>query len=247
MSSPVIGSVLGSDSSSSPPSRVNPARLALGMAVLTAERLGNVLPANDTFTTAVGLVQQAAEETARAARNVAEPTGRAARLAAGWVGRLPGAELVRGPVEQAKERLIQISTEAGVRGRATVAAGRAEALAFVQSGVTDGMNWAQSHAVPQIVDELVPHLVEEVMPRLIDGAMPEIRARVLPAVIDDLTTNEQVRDLVREQGRLALSHTTDQLRASTATADDRVEQAFNRIFHGGQHGDPAGPASTDRG
>ena len=75
----------------------------------------------------------------------------------------------------------------------------------------------------------MPHLVHEVMPRLIDGAMPEIRTRVLPVVIEDLTKDPRVRDLVVAQGGGVVGEAAQQLRSTTATADDRSSPAFRRL------------------
>jgi hypothetical protein len=125
--------------------------------------------------------------------------------------------------------LRRVAGEARKRGETAVAAGRADASAFLQANVADGIAWAQARAVPQIVDGLVPHLVDKVVPRLIDGAMPEIRSRVLPIVIEDLTKDPRVRDLVVEQGRGVVGEAAQQLRTTTATADDRVESAFRRL------------------
>jgi len=120
-------------------------------------------------------------------------------------------------------------TEARIRGEATVTAGRADASAFLRTSISDGMQWAQTQGVPQFVDGLVPHLVDEVVPRLIDGVMPEIRTRVLPVVIEDLAKDQRLRNLVREQGKGVAEETTQHLRATSATADDRVESAFRRM------------------
>jgi hypothetical protein len=119
--------------------------------------------------------------------------------------------------------------EARDRGAAAVAESRADATAFVQTTVNDAIAWAQAQAIPQIVDGLVPHLVDSVVPRIIDGAMPEIRSRVLPVVIDDLTNDPQVRDLMVEQGRGVVGEAAEHLRSTTASADDRVESAFRRL------------------
>jgi hypothetical protein len=94
--------------------------------------------------------------------------------------------------------------------------------------------WAQAQAVPRIVDGLVPHLIDDVVPKIIDGVLPEIRARVLPVVIEDLATEPRLRELILEQSRTAVGEATEQLRASTASADDRVESAFRRFFPGQQ-------------
>jgi hypothetical protein len=119
--------------------------------------------------------------------------------------------------------------EARDRGAAAVAESRADATAFVQTTVNDAIAWAQAQAIPQIVDGLVPHMVDSVVPRIIDGAMPEIRSRVLPVVIEDLTTDPRVRDLAVEQGRGAVGEAAEHLRNTTASADDRVESAFQRL------------------
>jgi hypothetical protein len=123
-----------------------------------------------------------------------------------------------------------------------VALGRSDASAFIQTNVADAIGWAQAKAVPQIVDGLVPHLVDEVVPRLIEGAMPEIRNRVLPIVIEDLTSDPQVRELVVEQGRGVVGEAAQQLRASTASADERLESAFRRLVRSPTAPDePLGP------
>ena len=123
-----------------------------------------------------------------------------------------------------------MTADARMRGQITVAAGRADARTFVQSTVDDGIGWAQADAVPRIVDGLVPQLVDEVVPRIIEGVMPEIRARVLPVVIEDLTNEPKLRELILEQSRSVIGDAADQLRTSTASADDRVESAFRRLI-----------------
>jgi hypothetical protein len=157
---------------------------------------------------------------------------RPARLAARtatWASRLPGANVPRRSLWRSRERIDRMVAEARDRGAAAVAESRADATAFVQTTVNDAIAWAQAQAIPQIVDGLVPHMVDSVVPRIIDGAMPEIRSRVLPVVIEDLTNDPQVRDLVVEQGRGAVGEAAEHLRNTTASADDRVESAFRRL------------------
>ena len=102
----------------------------------------------------------------------------------------------------------------------------------------DVLTWTEAQAVPRLVDGLVPQLVKDTVPKIIDGVMPEIRARWLPVMIDDLTTEPRIRDLITEQSRTVLHDVTDQVRSSTASADDRVESAFRRLFPGSHnHGD----------
>jgi hypothetical protein len=57
---------------------------------------------------------------------------------------------------------------------------------------------------------------------------------VLPVVIDDLTSDPRVRNLVVEQSRGVLGDAAAQVRTGTAEADDRVEAAVRRIFGGGR-------------
>jgi hypothetical protein len=206
-----------------------PGRLALGMAVLVAERIRPGGAASNAFVTGVGLVAQTAAEAEALARRAMGPPARAAAIAAAVAAILPGADLPRRSLARSRAMLRRVAGEARRRGETAVAAGRADASAFLQANVADGIAWAQARAVPQIVDGLGPHLVDKVVPRLIDGAMPEIRSRVLPIVIEDLTKDPRVRDLVVEQGRGVVGEAAQQPRVTTATAHDRVESAFRRL------------------
>ena len=221
------------------------ARLALGIAVLAAERLRPGSPASDAFATGVGLLQQTATEARTLVERFMGPPGRLALRTMDWASTRSGSDSPKGSFSRSRDMIGRVVAEARKRGEATLAAGRADASAFVQANVTDGIAWAQAQAVPQIVDGLVPHLVDEVVPRLIDGALPEIRARVLPVVIDDLTNDPRVRDLVLEQGRSAVGEATHSLRSTTATADDRVESAFRRLVHGPPAADQPPPTRDD--
>src|SRR5262245_61448222 len=173
----------------------HPTRVVLGLAVLAAERLRGAGPPSEPFLTGVGLLQQTAAEARVIARRAFLPPAKFALRAATWAAGLRGPE-----IDAPASRVNQVMLDARKRGADTIAAGRAEASALVQATVSDGLAWAEAQAVPQIVDDLVPHLVDEVVPRLIDGVMPEVRARVLPIIIEDLTHDPEVRDLVLEQG-----------------------------------------------
>jgi hypothetical protein len=212
------------------------ARLALGAVMLTSERLGVADQTRAGLATATGVVERAATgarelvERAHGAVDLVTLSGAAAAERARDV---PSALLQ--PVVRRRAAVRDWVAQARRRGAATLDASRAEALAVVQANVEDGIAWAQDNVVPRVVDGLVPHLVAEVVPRIIDGVLPEIRARVLPVVIQDLTDDPRIRELVVEQGRSVLGDAADQLRTGTATADDRVETGFRRMFGGG-HG-----------
>lgn len=214
------------------PVEPHPARVALGLASLAVERLRVGARTGDAVATTVGLVGRAAGGTAAFARRVEASRARLAGRGRGWASGLPGVRSLRGPAIRTRDRVERMATEARERGRATVATGRVEALGLVRTTVDDSLAWAQAQAVPRIVDGLVPHLVADVVPRIIDGVLPEIRARVLPIVIEDLANEPRVQNLIAEQSRSAVGDATDQLRASTAAADDRVESAFRRFRPG---------------
>jgi hypothetical protein len=193
-----------------------PARLALGLTALADERVRPSRGPGETLALTVGLVGRAADGTLALARRVsARPLRTAGRGAAGAL-RLPGLRRLRGPADVTRARVNDAAAQARERGLATVAAGRREAVAFIQSTVDDVLLWAQAQAVPRIVDGLVPHLVDDVVPKIIDGVLPEIRARVLPVVIEDLATEPRIRELITEQSRTAVGEAAQQLRASSA-------------------------------
>ncbi|HZN73245.1 MAG TPA: hypothetical protein VFC00_16380 [Micromonosporaceae bacterium] len=204
--------------------RPGAARIALGLAVLAGERVGAGTAYRGGVATALGLLRQGST----AARH-------AAGLAGDRVARAGGRLLPTGLLRRTRDRLA----DAEQVGRATAAASRADAVAFLWATVDDGVAWAQVRIIPKIIDGLVPHLVAEVVPRIIDGAMPDIRERVLPVVIEDLTDDPQIREFVVEQSRGAIGEATNRLRATTATADDRVEAAFRRLIGRERNAGPA--------
>ncbi|GAA1766599.1 hypothetical protein [Luedemannella helvata] len=203
-------------------------RVLLGLAVLAGERLRAGAATPRAVATAVGLPVQAADEAAALTRRAGAVAARTRTRVAG----LPGSRLLTDRVDRGRQRLARAGARATTRGRASLALGRADAVLFVRRAVDDGLRWAEGRAVPRLVDALVPHLVAEVVPRLIEGAIPQIRERVLPVVIEDLTADENVRELMVIQGRGVIGDTAEQLRSSTAQADDRVESAIRRLFGG---------------
>ena len=220
----------------------HPARLALGVVLLAADRV-RVRAPSDSFVVGVGLAQQTVDEMRHLARRALRPPGTAASRAIDWASRRTGVRTNSGLLGRTRERVGRVVSEARNAGRATIAAGREDASAFVRSSVADGMAWAESQAVPRIVDSLVPHLVESVVPRLINGVMPEIRASVLPAVLDDLTKDPRVRELVTEQSRDVIGEAAQAVRSASATADSRVEMAFQRLIGAGPT--PADPRNAE--
>jgi len=205
-----------------PDDRVHPVRFALGVAVLVGERIGRGAPPGGALVLGVGLLQEGAAEVRTLARHL---LGASARIASRAIDREPD----HGRPTRPRVLLDRVASTARRRGAATIAAGRADASAFVRTSLTDGIRWVQTQAVPQILDGAVPYLVERVVPRLIDGVMPEIRSRVLPAVIDDLAHHPQLRSLVLEESKNAAGRATHYLRNATADADDRIENAVRHL------------------
>jgi hypothetical protein len=210
----------------------HPARLALGVVLLAADRVRVGAP-SETFVVGVGLAQQTVAEVRGLAKRAFGPPSRAASRTLDWASKQTGVSANSGLFGRTRARMGQLMLNARDAGRATIAAGREDAETFVRNSVADGISWAETQAVPRIVDSLVPHLVDSVVPRLIDGVMPEIRSKVLPAVVDDLADDPKIRELVMEQSRGVIGDAAEDVRTGAARADDRVEAAFRRLIGAG--------------
>lgn len=114
-------------------------------------------------------------------------------------------------------------------GSAVLVADAAKGL--VRKAAAMPVTWAETTLIPRIIDDLMPYLISSVVPRIVDGSLPYIREKVLPVVIEDMADSPQLRDLITEQSRDVVADATTDLRDSTATADDRVEAGFRRMFH----------------
>lgn len=228
-----------------PQNRSRPAELALGVTVLAAERLPAGARTNRALATGVGLLQQTVAETRLAAERMSGlPVSLAARTV-NWFSGAPDSAAHGGALVRSRDRMGRIAADARQRGKATVDTARADAAVSLRASVDDGIAWTVAHVVPRIVDDMMPYLVDDVMPRIIEGAMPQIRTRVLPVVIDDLSHDPRIRDLVLEQSRGTAGEAAQQVRATTADADDRVEAAYRRLRHGPSKA--AGPGSESTG
>ena len=193
-------------------------RIALGAVVLAGERLGVPAKARAGLATVTGVASRTAAGVTEAAE-VALGFATFAKLrGAAAAERARGVPAALGePIGRSRRRLSDGLAEARRTGDEKLAEGRAEALAFFRASLDGGIAWAQANVVP----------------RVIDGALPEIRRQVIPVVIEDLTADPRVRDLVLEQGRGVVGDTAAQLRNGTRAADDRVERAYRRVFGAG--------------
>ncbi|MEY9910639.1 hypothetical protein ABIA35_006883 [Catenulispora sp. MAP12-49] len=157
-----------------------------------------------------------------------------------------------GSALQAVEVLTEFGAETARvvidRGRATAgeadrryhaAARRGDALIKSTAGRLSGpadqvlgaaAAWTDRQIVRRVAESMKPYLVEELVPEVIDGVLPKIRADVVPVVIEDLTKDERVQDLVATQSRDMLSRSVAEARRASADADDRVEALVHRLF-----------------
>jgi hypothetical protein len=128
-------------------------------------------------------------------------------------GREAGRRVMRMAAEFAPgppERMRRFLDETRERGEKTIRLGRLEARGWF--------------------DTIVPRMIGDMTPRVIDAAMPQIRTRVVPVIIEDLAADERVRALISEQSHGMISDATDELRETSARADDQLESGFKRLF-----------------
>lgn len=163
-------------------STTTPARFALGLVALAAERMrGNAAQAA-ALATAVGLLDEANQAVRAAAGQVAGPTTRATTIGLRRAARLPGASRLREPALRVSTRALGVAAAARERGQQTVAASRTDATAAVQSALDEALRW--------------------LAPRILQRSLPEVRARLLPVVVEQLTTDARLREFLAEQTRL---------------------------------------------
>lgn len=220
--------------------------VALGTAMLVAERLRRIAGDRDAersvqdlltsgvepapadarspVAIAVGLTQQGVDLARRTGAQLTDATrAQARRLADATRAAMPA----NSPIDTARDTV----TAAGLRGRDTLVSSRAAAVGALRTTVDDSLTWVEREIVPRMMDNLMPYLINSVVPRLVEGAIPEIRSKVIPVVIDDLTRDPRLQELITEQSRGMLANATDELRDTSATADDRIETQFRRMFH----------------
>jgi hypothetical protein len=185
------------------------------------EDLGATSPSPTVVTVFVGTGMIAIDQVRGGVRSVGS---RASSAAIGFLKR------TRDRTDQTRASLRAAVGEADRRGRAGIQGRRTDASALVDGTVSGTLDWVQVNVMPQLVDDLVPHLISDVVPRLIDGALPEITARVIPALIEDMTNDPRIRELILAQSRGVLGQVTEQVRTGTARADDRFEAAAHRVF-----------------
>jgi len=186
-------------------------RLALGAAVLAGERLKLFdKPVPDSLAILVGVAGRGRDIARRLLRRTSE---RALRMA-----------------PSPPERVRQFLDETRARGDKTIRVGRLEAEGWLRTSMDESIRWAERTVIPRVVDDMTPHLVNHVVPKILDGVMPQIRARVVPVIIEDLATDERVHSLITEQSHSIVTEAAEELRETSARADDRVENSFRRMF-----------------
>jgi|GEM_PF-3028513 len=111
-----------------------------------------------------------------------------------------------------------------IKGAVGKLAGRADHV------VTAAAGWADRQIVQRLTESMKPYLIEEFVPEVIDGVLPKIRADVVPVVIEDLTNDDRIRDLVAAQSKDMLSEGLDEARHASADADDRIEAMLRKLL-----------------
>jgi hypothetical protein len=191
------------------PARPTVGHLFLGAATLAGERLHLIgTKQTPTIAVVVGLVSEGRDAAGRAAGRMVDGARQAVPTS----------------------RLRHFLDDAATRGKQTMASSKDETAHWLQSAADGPLKWAEQSLIPRMVDDLTPYMVNTVAPKMIDGVLPQIRTTVVPAIIEDLTTDPRVLGMVTEQSHGAVAAATDDLREATATADDRVENAFRNAF-----------------
>lgn len=186
-------------------------RLALGATVLAGERLRLFeKPVPRTLAVLVGVAGQGRDT----ARGVLRRAGETARRIA----------------PRPPERVREFLEETRARGDRTIRIGRLEARGWLVRTVDDSIRWAERKVISRVVDDMTPHIVNNVVPKILDGALPQIRNRVVPVIIEDLSGDDRIRTVLAEQSHGIITEATDELRETSARADDRLESSFRKLF-----------------
>lgn len=126
---------------------------------------------------------------------------------------------VRRAMPQSPGFLRGFLEETGRKGARTIHIGRHDAELWLKSALDDGLAWAEKSVIPKVIDDMTPKL------------MTTIRQTIMPQVIDDLAKDSRIRSLIAEQSHGMVTEAAEELRDSSSKADDRVENAFRRIFN----------------
>ena len=111
-----------------------------------------------------------------------------------------------------------------IRGVVSKLAGPAEQVVGVAAG------WTDRQIVRRVAESMKPYLIEEFVPQIIDGVLPQIRADVIPVVIEDLTNDDRIQDLIAAQSKGMLSRGVAEARHASADADDHAEALLRRLL-----------------
>jgi len=156
-------------------------------------------------------------------------------------------ELALGSAVLAADAARGLLKRTATAGAHAAQSGRDKAAGQLRAAADVPLEWASTTVVPKIIDELMPYISAKLLPqildaampyieakmlpRLLDAAMPLIQAKVMPVLIQDLADSDDLRELITEQSRDVVADAAGDLRESTASADDRLETGFRRLFH----------------
>jgi len=187
-----------------PPSEVqgpNPARMALGLATMAAQRLRGGVPAGDGFVTGVGLLQETANGLRALGQRLFDPAASAAAHTARQAASMPVAGVPVRAALRSGERLAGLLGDAREQGRQAVTRSLSEAEHMLRDGLGFGLRWAGTRVLPHVVDSMSPRLAEQVVPRIVAGAVPAIREALRSVADPSSTTDDRASTADESRGR----------------------------------------------
>lgn len=144
-----------------------------------------------------------------------------------------GAETVRIVIDRSRSTASEADRryrEAAERGEQLIKGVVGRLSGRADRAVDAALGWTDRHVVRRVAESLKPYLVEEFVPEVIEGVLPKIRADVVPVVIEDLTHDDRIQDLVAAQSKDMLSRSVAEARRASADADDRVEAIVRKLL-----------------
>jgi hypothetical protein len=194
------------------PGGVDARRVALGIAILLADRMQTDLGMRGARAPgtagafAIGATTTGLDLAGRAVRSGREAAVGPVNSIAGmgrFLARQPIAERVLKPARRVADSVAEGMRSTVRRGQVIAGSARADAVTFLELETSNGIAW--------------------------------LRTAVVPVVIDDLVDSPKVRELAVSQAHGALNDTARVLRARSADADGRLEAGIRRLFNARRH------------
>lgn len=144
-----------------------------------------------------------------------------------------GAETARVVIDKSRATVSQADRRyraAAYRGDLLIKGAVGKLAGPAEQALGAAAGWTDRQIVRRVAESMKPYLIEEFVPEVIDGVLPKIRADVVPVVIEDLTNDDRIQDLVATQSANMLSRGVAEARHASADADDRLEALLRRLL-----------------